>query len=83
MVAQSEDVLHSHLSILDINLGARQPSGLEAYRWLRERGYEGQIVFLTGHAMTHPLVSEAQKMGTARVLQKPVPLDDVLRLVER
>jgi FixJ family two-component response regulator len=50
------------------------PSGLDSYGWLRKHGFEGRIVFLTGHAASHPLVSEARRLGDAEVVSKPVSL---------
>src|SRR5262249_26305927 len=50
------------LAILDINLGVGVSSGVDAYRWLRERQFGGRIVFLTGHARSHPLVAEASSL---------------------
>ncbi len=63
------------VALLDINLGSRQPSGLDAYRWLREHGYRGRIYFLTGHARSHPLVAQALAMGDAELLEKPIASD--------
>jgi FixJ family two-component response regulator len=60
------------LAILDINLGAGRPSGLDAYRLLREMGFRGRIVFLTGHAGSHPMVQRALAIGDAVVVEKPI-----------
>jgi DNA-binding response OmpR family regulator len=60
------------LAILDINLGAGSPSGLAGYRWLREHEFAGRVVFLTGHARSHPLVAEASEIGDAVVYEKPM-----------
>lgn len=67
-------VLACRLAVLDINLGAESPSGLEAYRWLRAHDFAAPIIFLTGHARAHPLVLEAERMGDATVLEKPVTI---------
>ena len=67
------------LGIVDVNLGSDQPSGLDAFAWLRAERFAGRIVFLTGHAMTHPLVERARQMGEATVLPKPL---DISRLIE-
>jgi FixJ family two-component response regulator len=64
-------VLAAALAILDVNLGAGEPSGLDAYDWLRARQFKGRIVFLTGHAQSHPLVAQTVALGV-RVLQKPI-----------
>lgn len=73
--------LQTELALLDINLGAGQPSGIDAYAWLRGHGYRGRIVFITGHASGHPLVDEARRIGGADVLSKPVPLERLTELV--
>ena len=65
------DLPHLFGAILDINLGRAEPTGLDAYRWLRSHGFAGRIIFLTGHARSHPLVQEAHLIGDATVLEKP------------
>jgi DNA-binding NarL/FixJ family response regulator len=62
-------------AILDINLGQGEPTGIDAYHWLRSRGFSGRVVFLTGHAASHPLVREARLIGDAVVLEKPTGMD--------
>lgn len=74
-------VLKTKIAILDINLGVNEPSGIDAYNWLRLMNYQGQVVFMTGHAQSHPLVLEATKTG-AVVLEKPMKaqiLFDIVR----
>ncbi|MGZ3422989.1 MAG: response regulator [Polyangiales bacterium] len=75
--------LDSAVALLDINLGPERPSGLDAFRWLQEKHFRGQVVFLTGHAKSHRLVDEARRLGSVRVMEKPMPLDELLSLVER
>ena len=82
VVALGNTVLGCSAAILDINLGPGQPSGIDVYRWLRRKGFAGRIVFLTGHASTHPLVIEATRIGDAEILSKPVDLDQIRLLVE-
>ena len=77
----AQEALRSELALLDINLGLGQPSGIDAYNWLRERSYQGRIVFVTGHAFGHPLVDEARRIGGAAVLAKPVPFDQLTKLI--
>ena len=79
--ARSADVLRTSIALLDINLGVGEPSGIDAYRWLREHHYPGRIVFLTGHACGHPLVEEARRLGSAELLSKPVPAPTLAALV--
>jgi FixJ family two-component response regulator len=82
MVEKGDRVLGCGLAILDINLGPDSPSGIEAYRWLRNKGFAGRIVFLTGHARSHPEVAEAHQIGEALVLEKPIALQRLKRLLE-
>jgi len=79
--AQAEAALATQLAILDVNLGARQPTGVEVCRWLREHGFMGPIVFLTGHAATDPRVVEASRQPNTRVLSKPVAGEVIAELV--
>jgi FixJ family two-component response regulator len=82
LVARGEEALGCEVALLDINLGPKSASGLDAYRWLRREGFSGRIVFLSGHASSHPLVLEASRIGDARVLAKPIDataLQEVIR----
>lgn len=76
------EVLMCDLAILDINLGPGQPSGVDACRWLVNRGFGGKIVFLTGHACSHPLVIEAARIAQASILAKPLSASRLTELVE-
>jgi FixJ family two-component response regulator len=82
LVALGEEALGCSLAILDINLGPNRRSGLDAYAWLRNNGYTGRIVFLTGHASTHPLVVEAKRIGDAEIFSKPIDPDRLRSIVE-
>jgi DNA-binding response OmpR family regulator len=68
------------LVILDVNLGQGQPSGIDAYRWLKDHSFSGCVLFMTGHARSFPGVADAYAVGI-RVLQKPVSIDDLLNLL--
>lgn len=76
-----EDALLCDVAILDIDLGDNKPSGIDAYRWLREQGFGGKIFFLTGHARSHPLVAQAVAMGGATVLAKPIETERFIELI--
>ena len=76
-----EDVHRAQLALIDINLGADHPSGLEAYEWLRSQRFGGRVVFITGHAASHPLMREAQGLRGVEVLRKPVDADVLLDLL--
>jgi len=73
--------LASDLAILDINLGLDQPSGLDAFAWLGAHHFGGRIIFLTGHATTHPLVDKAQRQKLASIHQKPLNMDELGQLL--
>jgi FixJ family two-component response regulator len=83
LVALGKDALRCSIAILDINLGSNRRSGIDAYAWLRANGYTGPIVFLTGHASTHPLVVEAQRIGDAEIFSKPIDPDRLRSIIER
>jgi FixJ family two-component response regulator len=82
LVSLGDQALQCGVAILDINLGPNRPSGIDAYAWLRQNGFTGRIVFLTGHASHHPLVVEAQRIGDAVILSKPVDPDRLRNVVE-
>jgi DNA-binding NtrC family response regulator len=82
LAALGAEALRCSVAILDINLGPDQRSGIDAYAWLRDQGYKGRIVFLTGHASTHPLVVEAQRIGDAEIFSKPIEPDRLRSIVE-
>lgn len=82
LIALGERALRCGVAILDINLGPEVPTGIDSYGWLRKHGYEGRIVFLTGHAASHPLVMEARRLGDAEVVSKPVSLVALTSLLE-
>jgi DNA-binding NtrC family response regulator len=82
LVSLGAEALGCSIAILDINLGPSRRSGIDAYAWLRNSGYAGRIVFLTGHAGTHPLVVEATHIGDADVFSKPIDPDRLRSIVE-
>jgi FixJ family two-component response regulator len=82
LVALGDEALRCGVAILDINLGPNRPSGIDAYTWLRSQGYTGRIVFLTGHASSHPLVVEAHRIGDAEIFSKPIEPDQLQVLIE-
>jgi FixJ family two-component response regulator len=69
-------------AILDVNLGPGRRSGIDAYAWLRQKGYTGRIAFLTGHARDHPLVVQAHRVGKVEIFTKPIDPDQMRSLVE-
>ena len=81
LIARRDEALRCSNAILDINLGPAQPSGLEAYAWLKEHRFAGTVIFLTGHARSHPLVARAGALDGVQVYQKPIETDELLRLL--
>jgi FixJ family two-component response regulator len=82
LVRKRGEAMGCGLALLDVNLGAGIESGLDAYRWLRDSGFSGRAVFLTGHARSHPLVRQAYELQHVRVLAKPVDSQALLDLLE-
>ncbi len=82
LVALGKKALGCQVAILDVNLGPDRPSGVDACEWLLDHGFKGRIVFLTGHARTHPAVERACQLRAASVHQKPISLDALRSLVE-
>lgn len=78
---REEEALLTQLAILDVHLGDGCPSGLDVHRWLRERGYRGRIVFLTGHAMSDPRVLAALSAQDTQLLLKPIEIATLEELV--
>ncbi|HEX6837739.1 MAG TPA: response regulator [Polyangia bacterium] len=78
----AERALACDLAVLDVNLGDGQPSGVDAYDWLRQRRFGGRVVFLTGHAPSNPAVARAAALGV-RVLTKPIGTDEMRALANR
>lgn len=79
---QKEKILNCELAILDVNLGAERPSGVNVAEWLRSNGFKGKIVFLTGHAVSDPEVLAATRMPNTKVVAKPIGLPQLLGFVE-
>jgi DNA-binding NtrC family response regulator len=82
LVGLGDEALRCSIAILDINLGSQPTIRHRRLQWLRDKGYRGRIVFLTGHASTHPLVIEAQRIGDAEIFSKPIEPDRLRSIVE-
>ena len=78
----SDEVLHARVAILDINLGPNVPDGVDAFNWLMDHGFSGNILFFTGHARSNPQVVRAQGKG-AEILEKPLHPDKLISTVTR
>src|SRR5262245_24527111 len=81
LIRAGDRALGCSVALLDVNLGPQQPSGLDAYQWLRQHQYRGRVYFLTGHARSHPLVAQTVAMGEAQLVEKPIGADVLCALV--
>jgi DNA-binding NtrC family response regulator len=82
LVQRGNDALGCQVALLDINLGSGQPSGIDVLRWLKEHRFGGRMMFLTGHASSHPLVAEAKRLGDITVVTKPISESELIAIVE-
>ena len=69
-------------AVLDVNLGPRQPTGVDAGDWLRRCGFTGRIVFLTGHAGAYPLIQRASERLHSAILEKPASLGQLMAAIQ-
>lgn len=76
----SDEVLHARVAILDINLGPNAPDGVDAFNWLMDHGFSGNVLFFTGHARSNPQVVLAEKKGV-EILEKPLSPDKLISSV--
>ena len=77
-----EEAMECSLAILDINLGANEPSGIDVFEWLRKAGFRGKVAFVTGHGASHPLVRRAALEGGVNVYKKPMEIERLMDLVK-
>ena len=66
------------LAILDVNLGPAAPSGVDAYRWLKEHEFAGRVVFLTGHGRSQAL----EGARDVKVLGKPISATELRAILQ-
>jgi len=78
----TQEVLRARVAILDINLGPNAPDGIDAFHWLMNHGFQGKVLFFTGHARNNPQVGLAERNGVA-ILEKPIHPDKLISLVRR
>lgn len=67
-----DKVLECKLAFLDLNFGESEPTGIEIYHWLKEKGFSNPIFFLTGNGSDSDLAVEAEKLGQGALLTKPI-----------
>lgn len=81
-IQHQNEVLKTQVAILDIELGANQPSGVDAYNTLTANGYKGKVFFLTGHGKAHPLVQKAALSG-AVIWEKPMRASSIISTLKQ
>jgi FixJ family two-component response regulator len=79
---RSTEALSCGFALLDVNLGGDDAGGLDAFHWLKGQGFGGRVIFMTGHARTHPMVTRAMQAGVAQVVEKPVTGTELRHLLE-
>lgn len=71
------------LALIDMNLGAGEPTGADAYAWLKAQGFCGKIIFVTGREKDDPEVIRFLDREDVEVMQKPVPFDSLVERLNR
>jgi FixJ family two-component response regulator len=79
--ARAAEALRSGLAIVDVNLGYDRPNGVDVGDWLRQVGYAGPIVFMTGHATGDPRLTAALKRPDTRLMLKPFSVDALVQVL--
>ena len=79
--AHRAEALACALAIIDINLGAHAPSGLDVYEWLQRFHFAGKVVFLTGHGANDPDVQTASSIAATRTFTKPIGVEELVAIV--
>lgn len=83
--AHRQDVLgvmeecHPHLIVLDLYLA--DPSGMNVLRALRDDGYHGSVIVLSGPSMT-TVLHDALSLGVGKVVHVPEQVDGAFLLGE-
>lgn len=78
---QRDAVLSCGVALLDINLGEGEPSGIDAYQWLLGEKFQGNVIFITGHACSHPVVVRAVAVGAVKLMPKPFNVEVLLNTI--
>lgn len=77
LLEQQPVIADFDIIFLDVNLGPGQPTGLDAFAWLKTQSYNKKVVFFTGHAQAYPLVRQAVKTPNVYVLEKPASVAQI------
>ena len=66
--------------LLDINLGST--TGIELYRRVKEKGFEGKVLFITAYDIGD-YQEELNALGVNQVIQKPFQLYTVVEMIQK
>ena len=69
------------LALVDLFMPNRE--GLETIKELKQKFPDFPVIAMSGDALALPLLSIAQRLGAAWVLQKPVSTEELLEAIER
>jgi two-component system, LuxR family, response regulator FixJ len=84
LLEEGEDIIEGvfrhtpSLVVLDLYLS--NPSGLDILRQLREKGYAGKVVMLSGQS-AQTLAPEASRLGAVQIVGRPFNANQVLGAV--
>jgi DNA-binding NtrC family response regulator len=79
---QREEALSCQLALVDINLGYGEPTGINVFEWLEREGFNGHVVFLTGHGSQDPRVQQAATLAGSQVASKPLTTAKLREMIE-
>ncbi len=79
-VLESIDKIKPEFVFLDVKMPGR--SGLELLKDIRETGYDGKVVMMSGYT-TPELIDAAKELGVVSFLKKPFEdIHDLLKIVQ-
>ena len=84
LLEEGEDIIEGVFrhapSMVVLDLYLTHPSGLEILRQLREKGYSGKVVMLSGQS-AQSLAPEASRLGAIQIVGRPFNANQVLGAV--
>jgi ActR/RegA family two-component response regulator len=84
LLEEGEDIIDGVFrhtpSMVVLDLYLTRPSGLEILRQLREKGYSGKVVMLSGQS-AQTLAPEASRLGAIQIVGRPFNANQVLGAV--
>lgn len=77
VTALNGKALNFEVAFLDVNLGMGQKTGIDAFDWLLENGYQGKTVFFTGHASSYGVLKKITDRPNVYLLDKPADISKI------